>query len=147
MEIRDMKPVVFNKLLQFIYTNDCDVGEYTEELLFAAEKYDVKNLKELCEEELKTKLTVDNAVRLLMLSDEYQAKRKAIQFISGDATEFFVTNESSFDVLNQCSPLTRRHLKDATTKPLNRYHSNVLYINTVNQVGNEMLLIKNNFHF
>ena len=107
MEIRDMKPVVFNKLLHFIYTNECDVGGYTEELLIAADRYDVKDLKELCEEELKTNLTVDNAVRLLMLSDECQAKmlkNTTIQFISCDEKEFFLKNESLFDVLKQSAP-------------------------------------------
>ena len=107
MEIRDMKPVVFNKLLHFIYTNECDVGGYTEELLIAADRYDVKDLKELCEEELKTNLTVDNAVRLLMLSDECQAKmlkNTTIQFISCDEKEFFLKNESLFDVLKESAP-------------------------------------------
>jgi speckle-type POZ protein len=107
MEVRDMKPVVFNKLLQFIYANDCDVGEFTEELLIAADKYDVKDLKELCEEEQRTKLTVDNAVRLLILSDKCQTKmlkNTVIQFISVDAKEFFIQNESLLFSLKQSAP-------------------------------------------
>ena len=84
VEIEDMEPGVFRKMLQFIYTNDCDVGEDAEELLIAADRYDVKDLKEICEEELKSNLTLDNALRLFLLSDAHNAaklRRNAILFI------------------------------------------------------------------
>ena len=83
--IEDIESAVFRKMLKFIYTNDYYVGEDAEELLIAVDRYDVKDLKELCEE-LMSKLTVVNAVRLLMLSDECQAmmlKNAATQFING----------------------------------------------------------------
>jgi BTB/POZ domain len=49
----DVTPVVFNKLLQFIFTADCPLKS-TEELLKAADKYDIPDLKQFCELELHT---------------------------------------------------------------------------------------------
>jgi BTB/POZ domain/MATH domain len=85
VEIEDMEPAVFQKMLRFIYTNDCKFSEHTEELLMAADRYDIKDLKELCEEELKSQLTLDNALRLFLLSDAHNAgilRRNAILFIN-----------------------------------------------------------------
>jgi hypothetical protein len=51
-------------------------------------KYDIEGLKQICAKELGKKLTVDNAVRLLILSDLYQAndlKKAAIRFINQHA--------------------------------------------------------------
>jgi BTB/POZ domain len=107
VEIEDMDPAVFQKMLKFIYTTECDVGEHAEELLMAADRYDVKDLKEFCEEELMSKLTVDNAVRMLILSDKCQAmmlKNATTQFINGNGKQVLLKNESSFDVLQQSAP-------------------------------------------
>ena len=107
VEIEDMDSDVFRKMLQFIYTSNFDVGEYAEELLIAADRYDIKDLKELCEEKLMPKLTVDTAVRLLILSDECQAmmlKNAATQFINENGKQVLLKNESSFDLLKKFAP-------------------------------------------
>jgi len=106
IEIEDMELPVFQKMLQFIYTNDCDVGEHAEELLIAADRYDIIDLKDICEEELKSKLTVDNAARLLTVSDKCQAKmlkNTTIQFINRNAKQVALKNESSIDVVTRSS--------------------------------------------
>ena len=97
IEIEDMEPAVFQKMLQFIYTNDCDVGEHAEELLIAADKYDIKDLKDICEEELESELTVDNEARLLAVSNQCQGKmlQNTIQFINSYVKQFAPKNESS----------------------------------------------------
>jgi len=56
-----------------------------EQLLVAANKYDVEDLKQICAKEMVKTLTPDNAVDLLILSDLYQAndlKEAAIRFIN-----------------------------------------------------------------
>jgi speckle-type POZ protein len=73
-EVTDVTPESFKALLRFIYTGHCEVGNLAEELLVAANKYDIPELKQLCAKELGKKLTVGNAVRLLILSDLHQAK-------------------------------------------------------------------------
>ena len=97
IEIENMEPAVFQKMLQFIYTNDCDVGEHAEELLIAADRYDIKDLKDICEEELETELTVDNKARLLAVSNQCQGKmlQNTIQFINSYVKQFAPKNESS----------------------------------------------------
>jgi speckle-type POZ protein len=75
VEIADVEPAVLKALLEFIYTGHCVVTNVVEELFRASDKYDIKDLKEICEHELLEKITVDNAVHLLILSDLYQAKK------------------------------------------------------------------------
>jgi speckle-type POZ protein len=87
-EITDVALAAFKALLRFIYTGHCEVGNLTEDLLMAANKYDIQDLKEICAKELRKKLTVDNAVRLLVLSDLNQSedlKDGAIHFINKNA--------------------------------------------------------------
>jgi speckle-type POZ protein len=92
VKIPDVTPAVFNKLLQFIYTGHCQVEELlAEELLIAADKYDIKDLKQLCELELRNRtLYVDTAVDLLILSDLHNAKilkESVVNFIKQNAAQ------------------------------------------------------------
>ena len=87
-EIKDVTPAAFKALLQFIYTGYCKVGMLAEKILVAANKYDIQDLKQICAKELRKKLTVDNAVHLLILSDLHQSedlKDGAIWFINKNA--------------------------------------------------------------
>jgi speckle-type POZ protein len=88
VDVADITPNAFKRLLHFIYTGECEVRSLTEEIFFAADKYDVKDLKQICQIEMRKKLDVDNAIRLLILSDLHQAydlKEKAILFINENA--------------------------------------------------------------
>ena len=87
-EITDVTPAAFKALLRFIYTGECEVGNLAEELLVAAKKYDIRELKEICAKEMVKQLTVDNAVRFLVLSDLHGAedlKDGAMRFINKNA--------------------------------------------------------------
>ena len=88
--VTDMEPDALKQMLQFIYTGRCQIGAWTEDLFFAADKYDIKDLKEICEDELRMKLCVDNAIRFLILSDLHRAtklKKKSISVINQNAVE------------------------------------------------------------
>ena len=52
-EITDVTPAAFRALLQFIYTGHCQVGCLTEEILVAANKYEIGGLKQICAKELQ----------------------------------------------------------------------------------------------
>jgi speckle-type POZ protein len=87
-EITDVTPAAFKALLRFIYTGHCEVENLEEQLLVAANKYDIQDLKQICAKEMRKKLTVDNAVDLLIFSDLHQAKDLkdgAIRFINKNA--------------------------------------------------------------
>jgi speckle-type POZ protein len=106
-EITDVTPAAFKTLLRFIYTGHCEVDNLAEELLVAANKYDIPDLKQICAKELRFQLTVDNAVRLLVLSDLHQAedlKDGAMRFINKNAAAVMKTPSwSNF-------PKTHQHL-------------------------------------
>jgi speckle-type POZ protein len=92
--ITDVTPAAFKALLRFIYTGHCQVGLLAEQLFMAADKYDIEDLKQMCAKELRKKLTVDNAVRLLVLSDLHRAndlKDGAIRFINKNAAAVMKT--------------------------------------------------------
>ncbi|XP_057318313.1 speckle-type POZ protein B-like [Microplitis mediator] len=74
--IPDIEPEVFNKLLEFIYTDkitnlDADAAY----LLEAADKYQLLNLKSLCEELLPKSVSIDNAIELMILTDLHNANQ------------------------------------------------------------------------
>ena len=88
--VTDMEPDALKQMLQFIYTGRCQIGAWTEDLFLAADKYDIKDLKGVCEDELGMKLCVDNALRFLILSDLHRAaelKEDSISFINKNAVE------------------------------------------------------------
>ena len=88
VEIKDVTPAAFKALLRFIYTGRCQVGMWAEDLFMAAIKYDIKDLIQIGAKEMEKKLTADNVVRLLILSDLHQAsdlKEAAMGFINKNA--------------------------------------------------------------
>ena len=90
IKIHDVQPGVFNELLQFIYTGQCEVAHFAEQLMIAANKYEIQELKEMCEKALQKKLVLDNAVHLLDFSETYQAtklKESALVFIKKNSVQ------------------------------------------------------------
>ena len=104
--VTDMEPDAFKEMLQFIYTSHCQIGAWTEDLFYAADKYDIEDLKEICQDELRMKLCVDNAIRFLILSDLHRAtklKESCISFINQNAVE--VMKKPAWDDLMKTYPL------------------------------------------
>jgi BTB/POZ domain len=100
VKIHDVHPKVFKKLLQFIYTGQCEITHSAEDLFIAAHKYEIPQLKEICEEDLQKKLAVNNAFRLLDLSDDFQGKtlkESAIVFVKKNAVQL-VTKAATFEI-------------------------------------------------
>lgn len=75
VEIRDFTPEVIHEMLQFIYTGTSrKLNHMAGDLLVAAEKYALETLKVMCEKILFANLTVENAAKMLILADLYNAK-------------------------------------------------------------------------
>lgn len=119
--ITDMKPEIFAELLRFIYT-DCVQGldKIALELLQAADKYDLEQLKIMCEKALCANISEQTAIQMLITADLYRAghlKQATIGFIERNANVLnseewkglWVTN---FDLANQtvCEVLKLRKL-------------------------------------
>ncbi|XP_044584480.1 speckle-type POZ protein B-like [Cotesia glomerata] len=73
--IPDVDPDVFEKVLDYIYTDKVDdLKTFAEELLEVSDKYQLLGLKEICEEYLSESLSVENSIRILILADLHNSK-------------------------------------------------------------------------
>ena len=76
VKIKDLKPETVKVMLDFIYTGKVDYLDFSKssgELLDAAEKFDLKRLKELCIEEMYRSLEYDyrNVAKILEVADTH----------------------------------------------------------------------------
>ncbi|XP_057318708.1 speckle-type POZ protein B-like [Microplitis mediator] len=79
--IPDIDPEIFNKMLEFIYTDEINnLDADAAYLLEAADKYQLLNLKSLCEESLSKSCSIDNAIKLMILADLHNANQ-LLEFI------------------------------------------------------------------
>ncbi|XP_031787262.1 speckle-type POZ protein B [Nasonia vitripennis] len=104
LEIKDVKPKIFKKLLHYIYTDKVDSidSKIAKDLLVAAIKYDVKGLKVICEEFLYNSINVDNAIEILDITDQYHIpvlKSRVMKFAGEHA--IFLIHSSAFKSLEQ----------------------------------------------
>jgi speckle-type POZ protein len=86
VEIKDLSPEIVEAMLLYIYTGDVpNLDELAVELLAAAEKYALEDLKSLCEQQLTSGLDIENAVDLFLLADMYLAaslRKNAVQLLA-----------------------------------------------------------------
>ncbi|XP_065365730.1 uncharacterized protein LOC135958763 [Calliphora vicina] len=86
--ITDTSPVIFRRLLLFLYGAPIDktVGaEQICELMLLADKYSIDDLKELCENTLNSQIDEHSVLCLLGIADHYMAaalKSKCLSFVS-----------------------------------------------------------------
>lgn len=96
VEIEDMDPKIFKELLRYMYTGKVENLKYQpEDILKAANRYEVEDLKFNCEKLLTTKLMVQNVVDYLKLSADYNAaflKNYCFVFIKKHIREFVKIN-------------------------------------------------------
>ncbi|XP_065203943.1 speckle-type POZ protein B-like [Planococcus citri] len=85
VDIKDINEAVVEGMLKYIYTGKCDdLDELAEELLVAADKYDLRRLKIMCAKELIEGLSAEDAANVVILADMHHLedlKREAINFI------------------------------------------------------------------
>ena len=101
---------VINEVFHFIYTKNINNFEnLAEELIVAANKFQIFELKDLCEEYLCKNLTNETVIKYFVISDIVQAQK-----LKGLALEFIITNRkelinsAEFQAMVQHYP----HLKD-----------------------------------
>jgi len=91
VEIKDLDVEVVHDMLQFMYCGEFKkLRTKAADLLPAAEKYDLKKLKQLCVASLCATISVDNVLDLLVLSEVYQCptlRSSALEFTSHHTKE------------------------------------------------------------
>jgi speckle-type POZ protein len=91
VEINDFQPEVVKEMLRFMYTGQSpDLERMADDLLAAADKYQLERLKAQCEKSLCTSLTTENACDTLILADLHSAEQlkvHAIQYINNHAND------------------------------------------------------------
>lgn len=90
--IDDVKPEIFEKLLNFIYTGEAKIDQANaSDLLVAANMFGVQQLKKECGVFLSKQITIDNVIEYLILSYLQNVDclyRLALDFISNDREVF-----------------------------------------------------------
>ncbi|XP_057318765.1 speckle-type POZ protein B-like isoform X2 [Microplitis mediator] len=95
--IPDVEPETLEKMLEFIYTDRVtDLEQIALHLFEAADKYQLQKLKELCEESLSQSITVDNAIKYLVLADLQSTKefyQYVLRFVAINASKIIKTED------------------------------------------------------
>jgi len=73
VEMTDVEPEVVEEMLEYIYTGKTNSTGKEAELLAAADKYSLLELKHECEEALCSKTNIDTVLAMLVLADRHEA--------------------------------------------------------------------------
>ena len=97
VRITDHDPKVVKEMLTFIYTGEApELKEKAHDLFCIADKYQLERLKQLCEKQLWTDISVKNVVDTLLLAmthDLIRLKRRCTRFIANHIAEVMKTKE------------------------------------------------------
>lgn len=105
VHIPDIEPVIFDRLLEYIYTDETEVsGENVLPLLYTAKKYCVQKLVRKCLAFLENGRSPDNICQILEqahLYDEEDFRDKSLRYILDNARD--VLKSSAFlDLCHEC---------------------------------------------
>ncbi|XP_038122835.1 speckle-type POZ protein B-like [Culex quinquefasciatus] len=83
--VEDIEPDVFKEMLRFVYVGKVErLREMPHELLAAADKYALDQLRKICETHLLGHINKETVLKTLALADAYHAeelKKQSIQFV------------------------------------------------------------------
>merc|ERR1719447_2403225 len=71
VNIVDVEPDTLKQMLEFVYTGQVQEEDYTPELLYAADKYELSDLVKLCACKFRSKITPETAADILLLADRH----------------------------------------------------------------------------
>ena len=98
IEIKDVEPDIFHQVLKFIYTGRADHLDSTAApVLAVADKYGLKQLKSMCEENLILNMNSTNVGSLYMLADIHSAeflKKEALKIMQQNGGLLMINPQS-----------------------------------------------------
>lgn len=105
IQVEDIEPHIFKKMLQFIYTDDVDFNSSSAMKLFeAANKYGIEELKKLCFNKMKENISKGNVCLILKMAYEMNCqneKDRALNAFYRDAEEL-LGSEGIFELPQKC---------------------------------------------
>ncbi|RWS23168.1 roadkill-like protein [Leptotrombidium deliense] len=111
--ISDFKSETIEKMIHFLYTDEVEDNSTKDfELLLAADKYDLLNLKSFCINSILNNLSIDNCIDLMLKSDFcplQELKDKIINFIVANRNKLMEMN--GFEKLNLKGDLLKKLLQ------------------------------------
>lgn len=86
VHVPDFDSVTMKELLRFVYCNETrNMSEVVFDLTFAAEKYEISQLKQVCSNYMKSKITTENIIDIMIIADRVSDMRelfdKCVEFI------------------------------------------------------------------
>jgi len=97
VDVKDIRPDVLSEALTFIYTGMTpNLDDLAEDLLVAADKYQLDQLKQICVNNLCKKIDVKTCLHSFTIGDMYNAddlKKSALQFIARNKEQVFKTKD------------------------------------------------------
>jgi hypothetical protein len=80
IHVEDFDSKTMRELLRFIYCEEVqDLKTIAKDLIYAAEKYEVDGLKEICIEELIKNVSDENVIETLIIADQISGTEKLIE--------------------------------------------------------------------
>ncbi|KAJ3677158.1 hypothetical protein LUZ60_002882 [Juncus effusus] len=121
--VDDIEPAVFRGFLHFIYSDS--VSELDEEvmviyqhLLVAADRYEVKRLKSICENKLSQNIDVKNIAINLTLAEQHncpQLKASCFKFVSSPKILAAIMDTDGYEHLSRTCPYILKELVENTS--------------------------------
>ncbi|CAN6356500.1 unnamed protein product [Urochloa humidicola] len=115
MEIKGVEPKVFKAMLHFMYTDalpgmeEEEVVGMAQDLLVAADRFEIERLKLMCEEMLCKRIDVDTVAVTLAVAEEHGChalKAACLQFVARPGNMKAVMETEGFEkVKDRCLPL------------------------------------------
>uniref|UniRef100_A0A0A8XXL2 BTB domain-containing protein n=1 Tax=Arundo donax TaxID=35708 RepID=A0A0A8XXL2_ARUDO len=126
IRVDDMEPDVFGALLSFLYTDtlpDCPgkrQAAMTQHLLVAADRYNLKRLKLICEDNLCKHIETGTAATILALAEQHNClglKKACSQFLSSPSTLNAVLATDGFEHLaRSCPSVVKEIISNISTR-------------------------------
>ncbi|KAK0161325.1 hypothetical protein PV327_009806 [Microctonus hyperodae] len=105
--IDDINSKIFNAMLQYIYIDRViNQDNLTLDMLYAADKYQLDKLKQMCEMSLAKIITIDNAIEILIAADLHNSKQLIItarQYVNNNIE--YIKNTPDYIALAKQHPL------------------------------------------
>ncbi|KAF7997010.1 hypothetical protein HCN44_005287 [Aphidius gifuensis] len=112
--INDMDIDIAKQMMEFIYTNKkpTKIDKYADKLIAIGHKYKMDKLKNMCEDVLFKKITIDNSIKTLIIIDSYGTKKIKDLIIEYICKNLIILQSNDFKELKKNNSLLAMKVYD-----------------------------------